>query len=64
MTDPILVSVKEAARLVGLSAASMYELCDKQEVVSVYRGRRRLVNHESLKAWAEALPRFPEADAS
>lgn len=61
MTDPLLVSVKEAAKLVGLSTHSMYALCDQQVIESRYHGRRRLVVFASLKQYAAELPRYPES---
>ena len=54
--DPIHVSVKEAARLLGLSAWSVYQLLDGQHIESRYAGRKRLVVMASLRKYAEALP--------
>lgn len=54
--DPIFVSVKEAANIVGLSPWTMYQLLDAKAIESRYAGRRRLVSVESLKAYAERLP--------
>lgn len=61
MTDPLFVSVKEAARLVGLSTYSLYKLCDQQVIETRYQGSRRLVVFASLKEYADSLPRFPES---
>lgn len=60
--DPIFVSVKEAARLLGLSTWSMYQKLDQQVIESRYDGRKRLVDYASLRAYAAALPAVaPEA---
>lgn len=58
---PIFISVKEAARLIGLTTWSMYQLLDKQAVKSQYHGRRRLVRYDSLRDYADGLPEYPEA---
>lgn len=56
--DPIFVSVKEAARAINVSPWVMYQLLDEQPpaVVSRYKGRRRLVDVESLREYARNLP--------
>jgi len=63
--DPIYVSVKEAARLLGLSTWSMYQKLDKQVIESRYDGRKRLVLVSSLREYAASLPSTaPETEAS
>lgn len=57
--DPIYVSVKEAARILGVSPWLMYQRLDSQAVESRYEGRKRLVDYASLKAYAAALPTTP-----
>lgn len=66
MTDiaPIFVSVKEAARILGISPWVCYQLLDKNEIDSRYQGRRRLVNYQSLVEYAERLPSHPPAPAN
>ena len=54
--DPIFVSVKEAARILGLTTWTVYKLLDEQEIASQYQGRRRLVVFTSLREYAMALP--------
>lgn len=54
--DPIFVSVKEAARMLGLSTWSMYQRLDQQAIESRYDGRKRLVVVDSLRKYAAALP--------
>lgn len=59
--EPIYVSVKEAATMLSISPWSCYQLLDAQAIDSRYHGRRRLVSVTSLRAYAEGLPRTPEA---
>lgn len=61
--DPIFVSVKDAARILGLSTwAVRNDLLDTQIVESRYHGRRRLVSLASLRDYADSLPSArPEA---
>lgn len=60
--DPIFVSVKEAARILGgLTTWSIYRLCDDQILISQYHGRRRLVRLDSLRDYAANLPTQPPA---
>lgn len=54
--DPIFVSVAEAARILGLSRAQVYHLCDAQQIETRYFGKRRLVVLDALHRFAEALP--------
>jgi excisionase family DNA binding protein len=63
--DPIFVSVKEAARLLGLSTWSVYQKLDQQIIESRYDGRKRLVVYTSLRNYAAGMPTTaPEAEAS
>lgn len=63
--DPIYVSVKEAARILGLSTWSIYQKLDQQVIESRYDGRKRLVVVDSLRKYAAALPATaPAAEAS
>lgn len=65
--DPIYVSVKEAARILGVSPWLMYQRLDAQVIESRYEGRKRLVDYASLKAYAAALPSTapqPEAESA
>jgi excisionase family DNA binding protein len=59
--QPIFVSVKEAARILGLTTWSVYQLLDQQKIASQYHGRRRLVRVESLRDYADSLPDVPQA---
>ena len=53
---PIFVSVKEAARLLNISPWVCYQLLDEKKIDSRYQGRRRLVQVESLREYAQNLP--------
>lgn len=54
--DPIYVSVKEAARILGLSTWAIYQKLDQQIIESRYDGRKRLVVLTSLREYAANLP--------
>lgn len=63
--DPIFVSVKDAARMLGLSPWSIYQKLDAQIIESRYEGRKRLVVVASLRKYAAGLPiSAPESEAS
>ena len=47
------VSVAEAAKFTGLGRTSIYAAMDSGELVSIKRGRRRLVPRRALVAWLE-----------
>lgn len=55
-SDPIFVTVKEAARLLGLTVQRTYELCDAGALVSQWEDGVRLVRHASLAPFADSLP--------
>ena len=62
--EPIFISVKEAAKALGLSPWSTYQLCDEGKLDSRYQGRRRLVLVKSVRDYAASLPSTPgEASA-
>ena len=56
MTDPIFVSVAEAARILALSPRAVYALLDQQVIESRYMGRKRLVSYAALVEYAAGLP--------
>lgn len=60
-TEPITVTVKEAARRTGLSNNTIYTLANKGEIESVYFGRKRLIKFASLRSYMDALPVEPSA---
>jgi len=54
-TEPLLVSAKAAAELLGISARALWSLSNAGQVPSVRIGARRLYRPEALRAWVEAL---------
>lgn len=52
--DRLLVSVKEAARLLSLGETATWALLMSNEIPSVKVGRRRLVPVERLRQWVDA----------
>jgi len=51
---PILVSVREAAELFGVSLRHMVNLLDAGEIPSLKLGRRRMVSYAALVEYVEA----------
>jgi excisionase family DNA binding protein len=49
---PVLCSVPEAARILGLSRSKTYELIGQRQLVTVTIGRRRLVRIDSIETLA------------
>lgn len=60
--DPILVSVKQAAKALDISPWLTYQLCDRGELESVYIGRSRKVVLASLRRYVANLPTVPSKD--
>lgn len=54
--EPIFITVKEAARILGVSSWTLYQRLDQQAIESQYEGRKRLVSYASLKDYASKLP--------
>ncbi|WP_346321639.1 helix-turn-helix domain-containing protein [Emcibacter sp. SYSU 3D8] len=53
--QPILCSISEAAKALGLGRSKTYELIAAGQLETVSIGRRRLIRIESVKAFAENL---------
>lgn len=51
--EPIAVSATEAARLLGVSRPTLYELMGREDFPSFKLGNRRLVSVAGLRAWVE-----------
>lgn len=49
----LLLPVKVAAKLLGVTAAHVYELCAQGVLPSVRVGRRVMVNRSRLEQWVE-----------
>ena len=54
--QPLAMSVRDAARLAGISRASLYREISTRRLRTVKVGKRRLVPTEALRAWLDALP--------
>jgi len=51
----LLVTVEEAARLLGVGRTTMFELIGRGDIKSVRLGRRRLIARKSLESFVEEL---------
>ena len=51
--DRLLVSVKEAARLLGIGRTKIYELMATGDLETKMVGRRRMVRYKSLAAFSK-----------
>jgi excisionase family DNA binding protein len=54
---PLLYSIAEAARLLGVGRTKAYDLIDRGDLETVYIDARRLVIAASLNALIERLPK-------
>lgn len=54
--EPIFVSVKVAASMLGIHTWTVYQLLNDQAIESRYIGKRRMVRLTSLREYAEGLP--------
>lgn len=54
---PVLHSVPEAARTLGIGRSLLYQLLAAGEIASVSIGRRRLIPSDALTAYVERLLR-------
>lgn len=63
-TEPIFVTVKEAARLLGVSPWTCYQLLKSDDIESRYIGRRRLIPLIALMEYAACLPTEPAKEES
>lgn len=61
--EPIFVTVKEAARLLGISPWTCYQLLKSGDIESRYLGRRRLIPLVALMKYAACLPTTREESA-
>lgn len=53
--SPVLVSVKEAADMLGITTWAAYLLCDSGDLCSGYIGRRRKVDVDSVREYAKRV---------
>ena len=52
-SEPLLVRVEEAARMLSLSRSTIYELLDRGELPSVRCGAARRIPVAALRAWID-----------
>ncbi|WP_328295784.1 helix-turn-helix domain-containing protein [Kineococcus sp. NBC_00420] len=64
MTEPLLLSVQEAHRQLGLGRSKLYEFITAGDIETVKVGRRTLVPMESLQAFVEKLRHRPAVGAA
>lgn len=55
-SDPILLTIPDAAKTLAVSRSTLYELLQTGAIRSVTLGRRRLVEYASLQQFAASLP--------
>ena len=55
LNQSLMVTVEEAARLLGIGRTTMFELIGSGDVKSVRLGRRRLIARKSLKSFIDEL---------
>ena len=55
MSEPLLVSVQEAAKLLGVGRTTVYSLITTGGVEAVHIGRRCLIVYESLLTYRDRL---------
>lgn len=58
--EPLLISLKDAAPIIGLSYYGFYELIEAGTIPSVYQGRRRYVTPQALRTYVDSLPTTTE----
>lgn len=54
--DPLLITVAEMARLLGIGRTEAYVIINRGLVDARYQGRRRLVLLDSVREYAASLP--------
>lgn len=61
--EPLLISLKDAAAIVGLKYYGFYELVEKNIIPTSYQGRRRYVTPQALRDYVASLPTTgPDSD--
>jgi excisionase family DNA binding protein len=54
---PLLLSVQEAAKHLGISRGLVYELVNSGEIESIHLGRRRLISRDAINRFVESHSR-------
>ena len=52
-TAPLLISVEEAGKLLGIGRGLAYQLVQEEKLPTIRLGRRILVSRQHLEAWIE-----------
>ena len=60
---PLLVSIKEARRLIGIGHTGIYKLINAGRIETVTIGKRRMVRYASLRQLADVSARIPNTTA-
>jgi excisionase family DNA binding protein len=58
-SDPLLIRVEEAARLLSLSRSMIYEMMNSGELPSVRCGAARRIPLAALRSWVEQQTKVP-----
>ncbi len=61
---PLLVSVEEASKMIGLSKREVHRHLQTGAIASKKCGWRRLIEPRALAAWVASLPSTGEDDAA
>lgn len=62
IVEPLALSPKDAATVLGVSRAHIYDLLQKREIESRLSGSRRLVDYQSLQAYYSRLKKTKPRD--
>jgi excisionase family DNA binding protein len=54
---PLLVSIPQAAQMLGRGISFIYDLLAREEIVAVKSDGRTLIPFDSLQAYAKSLPK-------
>ena len=54
--NPMLLGVADACRVLGIGRSSFYEAVSRGEITIKKLGKKSLVAHSDLIAWANRLP--------
>ena len=60
--EPICIGVTEAARLLGISKPSLYQIVNREDFPSFKLGGRTLISTEGLRAWVREQAKVSAPD--
>lgn len=64
MSEPLAVSITEAARMAGIGRTSLYEEIGRGALPARKIGRRTVVRIDDLREWLDKLPTQSAAQAA